>query len=150
MALAAAMMLGQGVAAKELCGIGNRIWDGHEGALPWLAASITNFYTFKGISTTFEIAGCHEEDNLLKKLFAYTSTNMDSLAVEMARGEGEHLDAFAELLGVPESEQDRFGRLMQAHLGTIVPHDAVTTDELLAGVFAVMVANDAPPSSFVR
>jgi len=149
-ALAAAMAFAQAAGARDLCGVGTRIWDGHEGALPWLAASITNFYTFKGISTTFEIAGCKEEDNLLKKLFAYTSTNMDHLAVEMARGEGEHLDAFAHLLGVPEREQGRFGQLMQANLATIVPHDAVTTEELLASVVTVMAAADTPLSAPVR
>lgn len=138
-----AVVLGQAAGARETCGIGSRIWDGREGALPWLAASVTNVWTFKGISTTFEIAGCSEEDNLLKKLFAYTSTNMDQLAVQMARGEGEHLDAFAELLGVQPPERAGFGRLLQANLETIVPHDRVHADELLAGVMAVMATHQA-------
>lgn len=141
--LVATLLLGEAGAARAACGVGSKIWEGRDGWAPWLAASLTNFWTFKGISTTFEILGCTEKDNLLRRLFAYTDTNLDHLAVEMARGEGEHLDVFAALLEVPEGDRPRFGRLMQENLGSILAHDRVTTEELIGAVAGLMAADEA-------
>jgi hypothetical protein len=140
--LVATLLLAQAGAARAACGIGSHIWEGRSGWAPWLAASITNWFTFKGISTTFEIAGCTEKNNLLKKLFAYTDGNLDHLAVEMARGQGEHLDVFAALLEVPEGDRPHFGRLVQENLGSILPHDRVTTEELIGTVAGLMAADE--------
>jgi hypothetical protein len=139
--LATMLLLGGAGRARAACGVGSHIWEGRSGWAPWLAASITNWFTFKGISTTFEIAGCTEENNLLRRLFAYTDTNLDHLAVEMARGEGEHLDVFAALLDVPEGDRPRFGRLMQENFASVLTHDRVTTEELITAVARLIAAD---------
>ena len=131
--------------ARAACGIGNKIWEGHEGALPWLAASTTNVWTMKAISTTFEIAGCKEEDNLFKR---FASANFDHLAVEMARGEGEHLDVFAQLLQVREEDHAYFREFTQKHVPTLFSHDDVTVDEMLSMLDCLM-AEDERLSDYV-
>ena len=141
-ALAAVLALASAGNARAACGVGGHIWDGHDSMGAKIAASITNLFTFGGISTTFEIVGCTEENNLLKKIFAYSSHNMDHLAVEMARGEGEHLDALAHLLEIRKKDRAHFRVVMRENFETLVSHDRVTTDELVAALGRVMAADE--------
>jgi hypothetical protein len=136
-ALGLVLALAPAGAAQAACGIGTTIWQGRQGAVPWLAALTTDFWTFKGISTTFEIAGCTEKDNLLKRLTSakvrhYAGNNFDRLAVDMARGEGEHLDAFAHLWQVDEEDRAEFTTL----------HDNVTVAEFLSELVRLMVEHE--------
>jgi hypothetical protein len=121
--------------ALAACGIGSTIWEGHDSTAARAAALTTNVFTFYGISTTFEIAGCTEKDNIFKRAkraTQYARNNLDHLAEEMARGEGEHLDAFAHLLDLEETDRAEFKALSQANFERLFPRDDVTADEFLA------------------
>jgi len=144
--LALVLALAPAGVAQAACGIGSKLWEGSDGALPWLAASVTNMWTMKSISTTFEIGGCTEKDNLFKR---FASANFDHLAVEMARGEGEHLDVFARLLQVREEDRAHFRAFTQQNVPTLFSHDDVTVDEMLSGLDRLM-AEDERLSGYVR
>ena len=123
-------------AARGACGVGTKIWEGNDGTLAKIAAFTTNFFTFYGISTTFEIAGCGPSDNIFRraaseKVHDYASNNLDHLASDMARGQGEHLDALATLLQLDEGDRAEFGAFSQANLEHLLPRDDVTADEFL-------------------
>ena len=133
--------------ARAACGVGTTIWEGHSGTLPWLAALTTDFWTFKGISTTFEIAGCTEKDNIFKKasnekVRHYASNNLDRLAVDMARGQGEHLDAFSHLLQIGQKDRGDFTALAQQNFDLLFAHDHVTADEFLIKLFYMMAEHE--------
>ncbi len=109
-------------------------------------ASTTDWLTFKGISTTFEIAGCTEKDNIFKRASAekvryYASTNFDRLASDMARGQGEHLDAFTALLELDEADRAEFKAFAQNNLEHLFPRDDVTVEEFLAELGHRMAGN---------
>lgn len=142
MIVAAALAVASVSPARAACGIGSQIWEGNDGWIPWLAASVTNFWTMKGISTTLEIVGCTEDDNLLKKAFGYAQDNMDGLAVDMSRGEGEHVEALAHLLEVGEEDRRYFGTFLQANLEALLSHDRVSAGELLATLGQLMAADE--------
>ena len=144
--LALALTLAPAGVAQAACGVGTTIWEGRSGTIPWLAALTTDIWTMKGISTTFEIFGCTEKDNLLKR---YSSANFDHLAVEMARGEGEHLEVFAYLLQVPEEDRAHFRAFAQRNVPELFPHDHVTVDEMLSTLDRLM-AEDERLSAYVR
>lgn len=129
------------------CGIGSKIWAGRSGTLPWLAALTTNIWTFKAVSTTFEIMGCGPSDNWLRKLASaevrhYASTNFDRLAEDVARGDGETLDGFARLIGVESEARSEFNGFAQERFVDLFPHDEVTVDEFLAALARSMAADD--------
>jgi hypothetical protein len=123
--------------ALAACGIGSQLWEGNNSTGARVVAFTTDVFTFKGISTTFEIGGCTAEDNLFKrassgKVRHYASNNFDRLASDMARGHGEHLDAFASLLQLEARDRAEFKAFSQENLEHLFPRDDVTVEEFLA------------------
>jgi hypothetical protein len=134
--------------ALAACGVGTTIWGGKGGTGGKVLAFTTNLFTFYGISTTFEISGCTEKDNLFKrasaaKLRYFASQNLDHLAVDMARGHGEHLDVVAHLIQLREGDHAEFRALAQDNFESLFPHDYVTSDEMLGTLRRLMSENDA-------
>ncbi len=134
--------------AIAACGFGTALWEGNEGVGAKILAFTTNYLTFKGISTTSEISGCGEEDNLFKKISSaklryYASQNLDHLAADFARGRGEHLDAVAHLIQIRAEDRQDFQALAQNHFETLFPHDHVTAGEMLEHLSQLMTENDA-------
>jgi hypothetical protein len=141
--LALALALAPSGSARAACGIGSTIWEGSSGTVPWLLALTTDIFTFKGISTTFEIAGCTEKNNIFKSAASaqvrqYASSNFDRLAEDMARGQGEHLEAFAHLLQIEEQDRAAFAALAQENFDALIAHDNVTVAEFLTTLFDLM------------
>ncbi len=134
--------------AIAACGLGNTIWEGNESTGAKILAFTTNVFTYKAISTTSEISGCGEEDNLFKKISSaklryYASQNLDHLAADFARGRGEHLDAVAHLIQIRAEDREDFRALAQNHFETLFPHDHVTAAEMLEQLSQLMTENDA-------
>jgi hypothetical protein len=130
------------------CGIGTSIWEGNDGLGAKLLAFTTNFWTMKSLSTTFEISGCGEEDNLFKKVSSgqlryYASQNLDHLAVDFARGRGEYLDAVTHLIQIRVEDRENFQALAQNHFESLFPHDHVTAGEMLEQLSRLMADNEA-------
>ena len=134
--------------ALAICGVGNAIWEGNDGTGAKVLAFTTNVWTAKGISTTFEISGCGESDNFFKrastdaKIRHYASQNLDHLAVDMARGSGEHVDVFAHLLELSVEDSVVFRSLLQENFESLFPHDHVTSGEMLGTLRRLLVGND--------
>jgi hypothetical protein len=146
--LGAFLALAPASLALAACGVGSTIWEGNTSTGAKVLAFTTNVWTFKGISTTFEIAGCTEKDNLFKrassaKLRYYASQNLDHLAVDMARGHGEHLGVVAHLIQLREEDHPEFRALVQDNFESLFPHDYVTADEMLGTLGRLMSENDA-------
>jgi hypothetical protein len=130
------------------CGIGNKIWSGNDSMGAKIVAFTTNFLTYKSISTTSEISGCGEEDNLFKKITSaklryYASQNLDHLAADFARGRGEHLDAIAHLIQIRAEDREGFQVLAQNNFEFLFAHDDVTAAEMLEQLSQLMAENDA-------
>jgi hypothetical protein len=125
-------------ASAKACGIGSQIWEGNNGLVARVLAFTTNFWTMKGISTTFEISGCTEKDNWLKKgadkvtqakIEYFASENLDHLAQEMA-GTGEHLDALAHLIELRAEDEVAFRSLAQSHFEVFSQRQTTSTEML--------------------
>jgi hypothetical protein len=134
-------------ASAKACGIGSQIWEGNPGLVARVLAFTTNFWTMKGISTTFEISGCTEKDNWLKKgadkvtqarIEHFASENLDHLALEMAVGRGEHLDALAHLIELRAEDEVAFRSLAQSHFEVLFPNDQTTSLEMLQTLARLM------------
>jgi hypothetical protein len=151
---AATIALGPIVASAKQCGIGDRVFPSKETNVQKLGALTTNFWTFKGISTTFEIAGCTESDNIFKKASTerirhYAGNNLDHLAVDMARGDGEYLEALAYLIEIDAEDRAPFRALTRARFETLFAHDRVTSDEMLEALRDIMSEHE-DLSEYVR
>jgi hypothetical protein len=130
------------------CGIGSSIWEGNDGLGAKLLAFTTNVWTMKALSTTSEISGCGEENNLFKKVSSaqlryYASQNLDHLAADFARGRGEYLDAVTHLIQIRVEDRENFQALAQNHFESLFPHDHVTAGEMLEQLSQLMADNEA-------
>jgi hypothetical protein len=64
------------------------------------------------------------------KMFA--AVNLDRLKGDMARGNGEHLTAFAHLLGIKETHQSEFFAFTKQNYATLFSSEPTTSEDMVA------------------
>ena len=69
---------------------------------------------------------CDKKTALFAKLDTYVSDNMDSLAIDIAQGQGESLDALAEIAQISSDKKAEFYASLQNNFTTIFPNEDVT------------------------
>lgn len=145
--LATCVVLAHTGPAFAACGVGTTIWEGNDAFLAKVAAFTTNVWTFKSLSTTFNSSGCTEEDGLFgaadAKVENFASANLDHLSVDMARGVGEHLGAFAHVIELEERHVAAFRLLTHDHFEELFPHDHTTSGEMLEVLAQLMAEHEA-------
>ncbi len=123
------------------CGVGTNIWKGQSGLFPKLCASFTNGLLFQSVSITFGVMGCDGRGTVTvgdAQLRRFAATNLDGLARDVSRGDGERLDAFAQLLGVPAEERPAFFAFTQAHFVELFPSAATESNEMVDAFYRIV------------
>ena len=123
------------------CGLGSILWSGKSGLVFNLFASTTNQWL--GTQTagiTFGTSGCSRGGvvALEHRLEMFVASNADSLARDMALGEGETLTNLASLMGVAEQDRAAFYQLTQQHFTTIFSSEDVTAADVVASLRRAM------------
>lgn len=62
----------------------------------------------------------------------FASVNLDRLKQDMARGGGEHLTAFAHLLGIKENHQQEFFRVTKQNYPVLFSSEPTSSEDMLA------------------
>jgi hypothetical protein len=130
------------------CGLGKLAWMDYgspKQIAPQVMMATTNG-TFG--SQTFGISsgtsGCTNDGVVMKnKHINMASAAFESLAQEMAQGQGEHLASLATLLGVPEEAQPEFFALVQEKYAVLVGSDDTTAVTMLQALQAAMAERPA-------
>ncbi len=133
--LCASPLMAQQAARNTGCGLGTVLWgDKADGSILSQTMQATTNGTFG--NQTFGISsgtlGCDQPQNIAasERLQEFVAANMDSLARDMATGQGESLETLAELMNVPAGERSAFYLSMQSNFDQIF----VTGDETMANV----------------
>lgn len=125
------------------CGLGSVIFGAKPGFVQLFAATTNaSFYSqLFGITsgTSNCDGGLFAKAKQEQQMFA--NVNYDSLKQEMARGEGEKLEALAALMGCRAENTGAFAQLTQQNYSVIFAGD-VTSDVLVERVSSI-AANDA-------
>jgi hypothetical protein len=140
-ALLGAGLAGPAVADNDVgCGVGTRLMEGRSGLAYHVLASCTNAYTLQSVSLTFNLFGCDSNSKVTAdaELRRFAAANIDQLARDAARGEGETISAFAHLLGVPAAQQGAFGVFAQAHFVELFPSDGVTSNQMIDALYDLL------------
>jgi hypothetical protein len=145
-ALALGTLLGLGLGAPALadndvgCGIGTKFMEGKSGLGAHVLASCTNAYTLQSVSLTFNMFGCDGSGKVTAdaELRKFAAANIDQLARDVARGEGESLSAFATLLGVPDEQRAAFGAFTQSHFVDLFPDAGVTSNQMIDAFYGLL------------
>lgn len=123
------------------CGLGSLIFKGQEGLLFQVLAVTTNG-TFG--NQTFGISSgtlnCSQPSKLAsyERLNNYVADNMDNLASDIARGEGEYLNTLAVLMEVPEGSRDDFYSKLQNNFSHIYTSPQVKSIDVLRNIESLM------------
>lgn len=126
------------------CGIGTIIFEGKDGLVSQISAATTNGtfgnQTFGITSGTLE---CEKASALMasKQLNSFVGDNMDNLAMDISKGNGEYLSTLAVLLDVPVEERAALYSLLQANFATIYPTEDVTHIDVLKNLETVLSAS---------
>ncbi|RKZ11686.1 hypothetical protein DRQ53_01815 [bacterium] len=131
-------MLAPGVALADRsntgCGIGTIIFEGKEGLLSQACAVITNgIFGNATFGITSGTIGCAKAESFAsnEQLDRFVGDNMDQLAMDISRGEGDYLLTLAVLLDVPAAERGEFYGMLQSNFSTIYPDAGVTHTDVL-------------------
>jgi hypothetical protein len=123
------------------CGLGYLAFKGQDGLMSQTAAATTNG-TFG--NQTFGITSGTSECDQFKtfasneKVNHFVAENMDNLAKDIAKGNGEYLNTLAVLLEVPETQRGEFYSKLQTHFTEIYSTDQVTSTDVLNNIEAVV------------
>lgn len=126
------------------CGLGYIVFKGKDGLLSQTCAATTNGtfgnQTFGITSGTSE---CERYSTFTanEELNKFVSDNMDNLAMDIARGNGEYLNTLAVLLEVPETERASFYTQLQTHFSDIYTSDTVTHVDVLNNIEIVVTSS---------
>jgi hypothetical protein len=121
------------------CGLGKELWSNASNQKSIGGQSLAA--TTNGIGTqTFGItsgtSGCTSDGTILGqyKVNVFASANFDNLSQDMARGNGEHLASFAELLNVPQENRAEFYTLAQTQYRDMLQSGENTPAAMLASL----------------
>jgi hypothetical protein len=126
------------------CGLGSMVWEGSEGIPPQVFAATTNgtfgTQTF-GISS--ETSGCapNGKVTLNQKTSMFIGPNMNRLAQDMSRGEGETLASLADVMRIEPGDRGAFYAATQSNFELIMPTEDATAEDVTDGLFAVLRAD---------
>lgn len=127
------------------CGLGTMVFKGQSGVGPQVLAVTTNGtsgnQTF-GISTG--TLGCTKNGvvDMPQAAAAFTASNMDNLARDTARGEGESLESLAEAIGVEEQDKAAFFVASKENFSTIFASENTTSGDVLDAWYSVMAEDE--------
>lgn len=143
--IAGAILLGASsmAFAQPGCGVGAMIWKGQSGIAPHVLAATTNGtfgnQTF-GMSTG--TLGC-DTNEAVQSMAMYMDSNIDKIARDMSRGEGENLDTLAVLLNVEQKDRAEFRKLLQDNFATVFPSSDTTSDEAVSAIVTLLESHQS-------
>ena len=128
------------------CGWGSKLFDGQKGVIPQVLAVTTNGtsgnQTF-GISSG--TSGC-SQDGVVRSQWrtaAFIDANMNRLALDISRGQGETPDSLAAVSGVSASDKKVFADALKSNFSRIFSSPSVTSIEVTASIKKVLAEHSA-------
>lgn len=124
------------------CGLGALAFEGESGVGPQVLAATTNgtsgSQTF-GISSN--TSGCARNGKVIvpERVAMFIGPNMNHLAQDMSRGQGETLATLAYVIGIEEQDRPHFYAATQQNFERIMPSPDVTAADVAASLNTVML-----------
>lgn len=125
------------------CGLGTLVFEGQNGLVSQTFAVTTNgTFGNQTFGITSGTSNCEQPKSYTRneKLNTFVADNMDNLARDIARGNGEYVNTLAVLMDVPETQRISFRSHLQSHFSQIYPSDKVTHSEVVQNLIHVVSA----------
>ena len=123
------------------CGWGSKLFDGQRGIIPQIFAVTTNGTSGnQTFAITSGTSGC-TQDGVVRsswKTAAFIDSNMNKLAKDISRGEGEALNSLASLVGVDKNDSKVFALTLQENFANIFASDDISSDAVYTNIKNVL------------
>lgn len=119
------------------CGLGSMAFEGQNGLVSQVFAATTNgTFGTQTFGITSGTANCErfKSYTMNDKVNVFVADNMDSLAKDIAKGEGEYLETMAGLMEFDQAQRPQFYAELQKNFARIYGSAAVTPAEVLAAI----------------
>lgn len=124
------------------CGWGNLLFDGQSGIGPHFLASITNGTSGNAtFGMTTGTNGCSANGTLTYGGASLLGSIMDEFSEDVARGDGEAMNAVAVMYGIEKADRATFASVMHENFTALFPSENVTAEEVMASMNEVMKAD---------
>jgi hypothetical protein len=146
-ALSAALLFPLVASADNVggCGLGSKLFSGQKGMFPQVLAVTTNGsfgnQTF-GISSG--TSGC-TKDGVVTSAWAsnaFIDSNMNRLALDMSRGEGESLQSLGSLMEIAPVDQVAFNTTSKNNFNKIFSSPSTTSADAIAALRNVLASDE--------
>lgn len=128
------------------CGVGTMIFDGNEGKVFKVLGATTNGTSGnQTFGITFGTLGCDGTGtiNSAQKLALFIDGNLDNLARDIARGEGETLATLSEVWGIQASDKAAFNQLAKENFANVFQSENVTSQEVFTNLNTLVAQDQA-------
>ncbi|MDA9556640.1 DUF3015 domain-containing protein [Vibrio sp.] len=133
------------------CGLGTMIFDGKEGKPFKILGATTNGTSGnQTFGITFGTLGCDGTGKIdyKQKVAMFIDGNMDNLARDIARGEGQTLATLSEAWGISSEDKGTFNQLAKQNFVELYHSENVTSQDVLNNLNTIM-SNDQTLSPYV-
>ena len=145
-ALAAVLAVGSTAAFADKdvgCGVVSQVWASQSGKVPKILAATTNgIFTNQLLGITFGTLGCSGTGTVTAQAVTFTNENAETLARDMAVGEGESLNVLAELLNIKSQDKARFFAVSKQNFSEIYSSENQNSLQVLASLQTVMAQDE--------
>jgi hypothetical protein len=125
------------------CGLGTMVFPNADSILTEILAVTTNGTSGnQTFGITSGTSNCKRPGSFAsnQKLNQFVAANMDNVARDIARGEGEYLDTLVVLMEIPTEEKATFCHTLQKNFTRIYTSETVTHDDVLNNIEAIRKA----------
>jgi Protein of unknown function (DUF3015) len=121
------------------CGLGGMVIGNEPGFIQLVATFLNGICSNQTFGITSGTLGCARPTRSAKndRLNEFVVANMDNLARDIAKGQGETLDSFAELMQVPAEKRAAFDQKLQANFAVIFPSENVVLADVVDNIVTV-------------
>ena len=121
------------------CGLGGMVIGNEPGFIQLVATFLNGICSNQTFGITSGTLGCAKPRSVAKndRLNEFVVANMDNLARDIAKGQGETLDTFAELMQIPAEKRAAFDQKLQANFAVIFPSENVVLADVVDNIVTV-------------
>lgn len=124
------------------CGLGQEVIGDKEGIV-WGVLGITlnhGLCSNQAFGITTGTLGCNNGGKIVmnEQIKIFVADNMDNLATDIAAGQGESLEALAEIAQVPVEKQPTVFAALQSNFDTIYPGANITESHVSMSISEIM------------
>ena len=123
------------------CGLGSIVMQGNDGLVFQVLAATTNgTFGNQTFGMTSGTSNCEKPNRFvsIERINTYVADNMDNLANDIARGDGEYLNTLAVLMEVPEGSRTGFYSKLQTNFSRIYPSTDISNVDVVKNIEALL------------